>query len=233
LNYKKIPFETVWIALPDIKEMAIKVGASSTRVHVDGSLGYTIPFLTIEYPGTSEPNTVITESTNIARYFDAQEPDPTCSLFPKETTVLDTVFSQYVFEKILMKVYIVFLTAAPRIFDARAAHYLIKSRELVTGVPFDKLAAKDEVQLEAAWKDVETAFDGFAALLDEAGEGNYRLTGRVTYAEIEVVSLLHVMKALTGDEPNGWKRLEARNGGRWAKMIQISGLEDVHSVYSD
>jgi hypothetical protein len=66
LNYKKLPYNTVWVEYPDIKPLSLEIGASPTSHTADGTPFYTLPAI-------YDPNTdkVVSESFEIAQYLDA------------------------------------------------------------------------------------------------------------------------------------------------------------------
>lgn len=98
----------------------------------------------------------------------------------------------------------------------------------MTGATFDQIVPQDEASVARLWKSFDAAFDDLAAYLDHAGEGNFRVTGDVSYAELELVSLLNLVKRTSFDE--GWKRLKDRNGGRWAKLLELPVYQELLPV---
>ena len=83
LNYKGLPFRTVWVEYPDIESTLKAAGiVSNTRKKPDGSPTWTVP--AIYDPKTK---TGITESFAIAEYLDKTYPD-TPLLIPPGTRTL-------------------------------------------------------------------------------------------------------------------------------------------------
>ena len=107
MNLKKVPFDTVWVPFPEIEAKAKEIGAEPTRILPNGEPLYTVPFMTIESSDGSKR--VITDSLNIARYFDEKENDPSLTLFPKDTAVRDAIFSQWLRDKVGFKLIPIFL----------------------------------------------------------------------------------------------------------------------------
>jgi glutathione S-transferase len=64
LNYKRIPYRTVWVEYPDIQPLCLAIGAVQTTG------GYTLPII-------HDPNTdrVVSDSWEIVKYLDAQYPE--------------------------------------------------------------------------------------------------------------------------------------------------------------
>jgi hypothetical protein len=70
LNYKRIPYKTVWVEYADIQHLLKDSGASPTDKRPDGTDRYTLP--AIQDPATGQ---VITESFAIAQYLEKKYPD--------------------------------------------------------------------------------------------------------------------------------------------------------------
>ena len=83
----------------------------------------------------------------------------------------------------------------------------------------------DEASIKAAWKRLDATFDDLAAHLDKAGEGNYRITGGVSYSEFELVSWLNMARRASYNEV--WKRLASRNRGRWEKLMNLPVYKEI------
>ncbi|EJD06827.1 uncharacterized protein FOMMEDRAFT_144709 [Fomitiporia mediterranea MF3/22] len=217
LDYKRIPYQNVWIHFPDIEASAKSVGAPPTRINADGRPGYTIPFVTIA--SRDKPIIALSDSAKIAKYVEEAYPDPEGKMLPAEMRVLYSIFSQYLAQNIAGPMFKFVLPGLLRALAPHSRDWLIQTRKSTLGVTIDEMIPKDEKALTEAWRAFDAAFDELAAYLDKAGEGNFRITGEVSYVEFELVSTLNLLKRTNPDE--GWKRLEARNGGRWAKLMDL------------
>ena len=109
--------------------------------------------------------------------------------------------------------------------------FVMNTRRLATGKDYNEIVAQNEEELERQWEIVENVFDEIAAHLDKGGEGNNRFSDQVTYVDFEFVSSLWTLKLTSSDDPQGWKRLEGRNGGRWAKLLEHVDLKILESIY--
>ena len=226
LNYKQVPFETIWIHGTQIEKVAKEVGAPPTRTNLDGSLGYTTPFIVIESPG--KENVIISDSERIARYFDAKDPDASRSLFLKETAVLDAYFIAGI-KNILFNIARINMVTWMRVFPPDVAEYFSKSRENVYGIPFDIFVPKDAEALEERWEELEKALNELASLMDKAEEGGCRITPYVSYPEITLAAFLYVTRCVSAGDPNGWERLAKRNGGRWERLLEVPEYRTIES----
>ncbi|KAK0457984.1 uncharacterized protein EV420DRAFT_1748327 [Desarmillaria tabescens] len=87
LNMKKLPYQTVYVELPDIESLAKQIGAAPTGTKHDGVTPlYTIPIIHDHATGA-----VVSESASIAAYLDKTYPSgPT--LVPTGTMPLQLAF---------------------------------------------------------------------------------------------------------------------------------------------
>lgn len=84
LNYKGLPYETVWIEYPDIEDHCKKIGAEPSMIRKNGKPYYSLPV--IQHDGK-----VITDSARIVEYLDSTYPD-TPKIIPAGTHVLHKAF---------------------------------------------------------------------------------------------------------------------------------------------
>jgi glutathione S-transferase len=214
LTFKKIPYETHWVQFSQVEPTAKAIGAPPTGKKADGSGHYTVPFITFESKG--KPIVAISDSTLIAEYIEKTYPDPENPLFPAQERVLHAIFSAYLKEKLLPNIGPIHAPELAKALLPEEAKWFAESREAVSGKKF--VPPTDE-QRGAALAKFEAFFDELSAHLDRTGDGNFRVTGgKVTYAEIELVGYIRTCKAINGQ---GWASLKTRNGGRFAKLLEI------------
>jgi glutathione S-transferase len=75
LNYKRIPYRTVWVEYADIQRVCQTIGAVPTGKRPNGDARYTLP--TIVVPGSGE---VLSDSAKIVSYLEQRYPER--PLFP-------------------------------------------------------------------------------------------------------------------------------------------------------
>lgn len=216
MNVKKVPFETVCLKIYEIEAKAKEVGAEPSGQWPDGRPCYTVPFLEII---AYSPKIVLSDSTKIAHYFDELIPEP--PLFPKETTVLDSIATQYILDKVITKLVFVYVYTLHTggALDQASSEYFVRTRALIKGgIPFGKMIPQTADGVTQAKKDMHAAFDALAALLDTAGEGNYRIAPFVTYTEIILLAQLLVYRAVCeseGGTGTRWGLGKVGVGERW------------------
>ncbi|KAF2842745.1 hypothetical protein M501DRAFT_926095 [Patellaria atrata CBS 101060] len=81
LNFKRVPFKTTWVDIPDIPTVRKSLNTPATRKFDDGSDYYTLPMLRDASSGQ-----VIGDSFDIANYLDATFPSSGGRLFPADST---------------------------------------------------------------------------------------------------------------------------------------------------
>ncbi|KAK0203379.1 hypothetical protein DFS33DRAFT_1330724 [Desarmillaria ectypa] len=158
LNMKKLPYQTVYVELPDIEALAKRIGAAPTGTKRDGITPlYTIPIIQDHATGA-----VVSESAAIAEYLDITYP-PGPTLIPAGTMPLQLAFRDAVSDVFGAFSGFMIEGMVPNLNDRTTVYW--KSRLEEMGVNFDALfdGDKDEV-----W---EKALAGFAKL-DKWFEGN-------------------------------------------------------------
>lgn len=101
MEYKQIPYRTIWLEYPEIEPTLRGIGAKPSGVKPDGSPWYTIPVIADEiHPGPDGKPTVVVDSWDIAEYLDEKFPDR--PLFPAGTKALqwslhDTVMKNFMY----------------------------------------------------------------------------------------------------------------------------------------
>jgi glutathione S-transferase len=87
LNYKRIPYKTVWVEYPYIKPLYLELKQEPTTI-ANGKPEYTLP--AIHDPNTG---TFVSDSFRIAQYLDKTYPDR--PLIPEGTAGLQSAFDAY------------------------------------------------------------------------------------------------------------------------------------------
>lgn len=189
LNYKRLPFKTVWLNMVDIKPTMQRIGASPTVLSVEPDGVYTVPVLV-----------------------DASHPER--PIFPEGTKALLTLFYDH-FQQKFFPVLLPLLLPRTLPFLAECDHaYFRETRERWLGRLEDMCptAAKREEQLQKL-KEELNAMD---KLLSKNGEGNELVVGRqVSRGDFMLVSLFVWLGTL---DPEGWERVKTWNEGRWERL---------------
>ncbi|KAK0457990.1 uncharacterized protein EV420DRAFT_405013 [Desarmillaria tabescens] len=209
LNMKKLPYQTVYVELPDIEPLAKQIGAAPTGTKHDGVTPlYTVPIIHDHATGA-----VISESAAIAAYLDKTYPSgPT--LVPAGTMPLQLAFRDAVddvfggFHGFMIECML------PNMHDRTVVHWKPRMRE--QGVNFDALFDGDKEKL---W---EKALAGLAKFDKwfEGNEGPFVMGGEPCLADASLGAFLRCSRYAYGEDSKQWKDVASWNGGKWAKYLE-------------
>ncbi|KAF7291696.1 GST N-terminal domain-containing protein [Mycena chlorophos] len=215
LNYKQLPYTTVWIEYPDIAALyteTLKIPPCSTRR--DGSPYYCLPV--IHDPNT---DTTISDSPIIAAYLDKTYPDPERALFPPNTHTLQKAFRS-AYDEITgpMAPFVI-----PRIADilrAPSEVYFVETRSKSFGKPLREVFPTGEEYTEK-WEKTKNAFGKIDAwyCAEESG-GPFVMGKKPTFADFVIGGEMQWTRVAFGEDSKEWKEWASWHGGRWAKLIE-------------
>ncbi|KAJ7321016.1 hypothetical protein DFH08DRAFT_889794 [Mycena albidolilacea] len=218
LNFKGIPYTTVWLEYPEIEEKCKEIGASPTRNKPDGRPHYTLPMIHDLATGA-----VISDSAKIAAYLDATYPDKPM-LMPAGTAGLHRAFEDAA-HALISPIYPYGLPAAHKNLNPVSAEYFRRTREVAWGKTLEDLTPKgDEDAVE--WKKLK---DGFGKL-DEwirvnGPESPYFMGDTPCYADLWTAAYVMWIRLVL---PGKWEEVKSWHEGRWAKLLK--GLEEYETV---
>ena len=215
LEYKGLPYTTVWLDLPDIAPTLQELNIAPTGKWQDGSPMYTLPAIVDPSTGAA-----LADSAAIARYLDTAYPD-TPRAFPAGTDTLIAAF-QAAFESALSPhaFYIGLPAMYRRVHDVSKARFKA-ARESVVGGRMEDWNPPGTPKAAQNWAALEAGFGKVAAWMDAGGEGRPFVMGDVPcYADFIVGARLSWLKKALGDESEEWLRVEQWHGGRWARLLE-------------
>ncbi|KAF8515796.1 hypothetical protein BU17DRAFT_93212 [Hysterangium stoloniferum] len=217
LNYKQIPYKTVWLSFPDIEDSLKKIGGKSTGVKPNKGGNaplYTLPAILDE---SGDTPVVIADSLAIAEYLDAKYPDR--PVLPKTGRALEHAFEEFFEHVPKMPLTIVMMGPVLEIQDARGKPYVAQTRWDWYNFKPSEISPEGPVR-EGHWNDVEKGLDKLAEVLDKNGPDAEWVAGgsEPTRADFIMVAFLIFVKIVSPDE---WgKRIKPLNGGRWDKLLK-------------
>ncbi|EPQ57497.1 hypothetical protein GLOTRDRAFT_74336 [Gloeophyllum trabeum ATCC 11539] len=216
LEFKGLPYKTVWVEYPDIAAHCHKIGAPPTGQR-DGKPLYTLPV--IKDPNT---NAVVSDSYAIAEYLDAHYAAPR-PLIPAGTEGLQAAFFKAVTDTALRSVlHPTILKRVSEFLNPPSQEYFIRTREAVWGKLDDVCppGPKREQQMKAA----KAGFDIVNGWYAKAGEDKLYLMGDTpSWADIIVAAYTLSIKRIHGENSDEWRQLSSWHGGRWAKLVDALG----------
>lgn len=217
LNYKGLPYKTVWLEYPDIEPTMKKIGALPTGKRPDGSILYTIPAIYDDSTGTA-----IAESTLIAEYLDKTYPS-TPRIIPPGTHALQLAFADLFFSK-NGPLMLLLLPDVP--FNPISVEFFNKHHAPIFGAPTLEGLRVSPEQQNIQWEKVKDIFGKFDEMIKE--DGIWVMGNTPSFADFVIGSLLITVKAIYGKESGEWKRIMSWHGGRWKRLMR--GLDGYSAV---
>ncbi|KAJ7704839.1 hypothetical protein B0H17DRAFT_1326369 [Mycena rosella] len=218
LNYKGVPYTTVWVEYPDIEPLCRDIGATPTSTKADGRPHYTLPII-------HDPSTglVVSDSTKIAAYLDATYSD-TPRLIPVGTMGLQRAFEAAA-QSLLAPVTQYGHPAANAKLNPTSEAYIRRTREAMWRKTLEELTpkgAEDVVQ----WAKVKEGFGKMDEWIGASGEGSAYIMGDAPcYADMWIAGYVVWIKLIL---PDKWEDMKLWHGGRWATLLQ--NLEKYETV---
>ncbi|KAF8515789.1 hypothetical protein BU17DRAFT_93205 [Hysterangium stoloniferum] len=217
LNYKQIPYKTVWVAYPDIEDTLKKIGGKPTGVKPNkgGNVPlYTLPAILDE---SGDTPVVITDSLAIAEYLDAKYPDR--PVLPKTGRALEHAFEQFLDLGPRIPFRQLMLGASYKIQEERSKPYWLRTRSEWYNIDLIGLSPEGPVR-DGHWNELEKGLDKLAEVLDKNGPDVEWVAGgsEPTRADFIMTAWLLWIKIVVPDE---WeKKVKPLNGGRWDKLLK-------------
>ncbi|KZT27480.1 hypothetical protein NEOLEDRAFT_145299 [Neolentinus lepideus HHB14362 ss-1] len=213
LNFKGVPYKTVWVEYPDIEALSKEIGAAPTGVKGDGSPSYTLP--TIYDPKTKK---VISDSQDIAEYLDATYPSgPT--LFPKGTLALQIAFQEAFTTTALGSLFPPLLQESITILNEKSAVYFRQTREATYGKKLEEFSPYGAGRNEH-WAKVRAGFSTVAGWIKKSG-GVFVLGDSPSYADLSVAAFLVWVRSVRGADSADYKAIQAWDDGFWGTYLAL------------
>lgn len=233
LNFKKVPYKTTWVPLPDISKVRAPLNIPASRKFADGSPYHTLPI--VSDPATGR---IVGDSLEIAVYLQEQYPSSVAGeLFPAQD--LDFVFGRElelfapiavadVGEDGPIPAYVRFNTNVDGAFTAHAqlmgsglpldparAQETKTEFEKRIGVPWDAMVIRGEARRELL-KSLEETLSGLASIYRKDASGPFVLGTRASYADFIVGGWLRMCQGtLPGEE---WNMIKGWYDGLFGKL---------------
>ncbi|TFK52681.1 hypothetical protein OE88DRAFT_1627746 [Heliocybe sulcata] len=211
LNFKGVPYKTVWVEYPDIEALSKEIGAAPTGVKGDGSPSYTLP--TIYDPKTKK---AISDSQEIAEYLDATYPS-TPLLFPKGTLALQIAFQEAFTTAALLNLFAPLLQESVTVLNEKSAVYFRQTRETTYGKKLEEFSPYGAVRDEH-WAKTKTGFSTVAGWIKKSG-GTFVMGDTPSYADLSTAAWLLWVRQVRGAGSADFKAIQAWDGGFWGQYL--------------
>ncbi|KAJ7257055.1 hypothetical protein C8J57DRAFT_1074731 [Mycena rebaudengoi] len=213
LNYKRLPYRTVWVDFPDVESTLRGIGAPPSAKRADGRPIYTLPVIVDPTRNPKAPQ-ILSNTNNIAEYLEACY--PARPVFPEGTRAMQSLFVKYIQEVFVKPLLPIMVPLSHERLPQRTQAHFQDSSRAVTPMPS---ALPPGPQREHAWKMVKDQFDFLAMILDKNvgdGDGVVAQGQHVSYADFALCSVLLWIEQMAPHD--GWSRVRDWNGGRWARL---------------
>ncbi|KAJ7597744.1 hypothetical protein C8J56DRAFT_1159586 [Mycena floridula] len=213
LNYKEIPYRTVWLEYPEIEELAISLGAEPTTTLPNGDQLYTLPMIHDLSTGA-----VVNDSAKIAQYLDEQYPETPRVLAPG-THGLYQAFLETFMNNILSPTWSFVMPYFPNILNPPSLEYYRKAREPRFGKTLEGMRPDTEEGKEEQWRKVEAAFGRMAKWMPK--DSLFIMGGdKPTFPDFAIGAALIGYELTFGEEGEEWKIMSKFDDGRWARTLR-------------
>lgn len=157
LNYKRLPYKTVYVSYPDIDALWIRLGLSPMDQGPNRPKTF-LPVISVPSEDGGPPS-VIADSINIAIFLDAEYPD-TPRVLPPNTRALQIAFAQNVVISTLAPAIFPFiLPRMPATLDPRGAEYYKSTREKWFNIQLDEYYPRSPEAFQAQLDKIHGALD--------------------------------------------------------------------------
>ncbi|KAJ6611737.1 hypothetical protein B0H10DRAFT_1882561 [Mycena sp. CBHHK59/15] len=219
LNYKGIPYKTVWTEYPDIELVSRVLGAPPSRKKPDGRPHYTLPM--IHDPSTG---VFISDSTKIAEYLDKTFPE-TPRLMPPGTVGFHRAFVDEATAS-LGPLFLYGLPASHAYLNPASQTYFRRTREESFGKTLEAMVPTGEDHI-VAWqrlKDGLGKMDGW--IRANGDDSRYIMGDTLCFADIWMASFVIWIRLVM---PERWEEVKIWHGSRWGKLLEsLEAFESVH-----
>ncbi|KAF8628760.1 hypothetical protein AX15_003733 [Amanita polypyramis BW_CC] len=209
LNYKRIPFTTVWWEFNEIESKSKELGIHPTGKKADGSPLYTVPAI---YDPTTKK--YIANSILIAEYLDKQYPDSP-RVIPDGTVALQHAYGTAFSPK--------FRVAYPLLFDAElkilnppSAKYF-RGKFETDGKTIEEKALKGDERREQ-WIKVKESLSDVAGWIQKSS-GPFLGGHKPVFSDFETAGWLFFLRAVLGKDSEFWQDFLTWNDGYLGKYV--------------
>ncbi|KAF9820738.1 hypothetical protein IEO21_01181 [Rhodonia placenta] len=214
LNYKGLPYKTIWVEYPDIAQVCKEIGATPTSTKEDGSPYFTLP--AIYDPST---NTALSESARIARYLDKTYPG-TPVLIPPETDAFHAAFQEALQRLVLQNISPLMLPPTCLQLNPPSHVYFRETRERMYGKKLEEFTPVGPIRDEH-WQKVQDGYSRMSSWLTADGKDKLFFMGdKICYADISIAGWTVWMKLVLGPDSAEWAAIKAWDGGRWSRFME-------------
>ncbi|KAF9063084.1 hypothetical protein BDP27DRAFT_1368284 [Rhodocollybia butyracea] len=221
LNFKNVPYKTIWLEYPDIEPKMKKLGARPTGLKPDGSPMYTLPVIHDHTTGA-----IVSDSALIAEYLDKTYPTTT-QLIPTGTHALQAAFREMFGSKMAPLALLVVPQVINKVVNGPSVEYMTRNYLPKLGISNLETWTMSEEERNEHWEKVKALLGSVHGTMK--AEDKWIMGGEISFADFVVGSILEMMKTTFGTAGEDWRRVVNWHDGRWDRMM--SELEKYSAVY--
>ncbi|KAG8843640.1 hypothetical protein FRB91_003224 [Serendipita sp. 411] len=198
LNYKRLPYETVWVPYTEIASLWAELGLEPIT---DGSIPFTtfLPVISVPPKDGKGPRTAIAESFNIALYLDRAFPE-TPRVIPPHTAALHSAFIQALSTTFSAPLRPIMIPQVPFVLaDPLGAAYFTRMREKTFPAPVTSSAGGS----------------GGVKLAEVSPRGSEKRKADMENAKKALQALDRIFKANQGEQEQGETNKEGKSMDGW------------------
>jgi len=215
LNYKRLPFETIWVEFPDIAPTLKNAGFPGT----DEPRAYSVPAI---IDRSSSPPNLIIDSLAIAEYLDATYPSRSIFRGSEASIAAQRELLRMIPTNCHPHISALVRPSCVHHLNDTSAEYFRRTREEDFGCKLEDTLAGDK--LERKWEDLSQGLDVLATFVDEARKDGKDVlladdeNGKTepTYAGFVLAAAFAWLERV-GTE-GAWDRVRELNDGLWATV---------------
>ncbi|KAJ6581661.1 hypothetical protein B0H19DRAFT_1018673 [Mycena capillaripes] len=208
LNYKGLPYKTVWLEYLEIEPLSKNIGAPPTTNKPDGRPHYTLPMIHDLSTGA-----VVSDSNKIAAYLDETYPN-TPRLLPVGTIGMHLAF-QDAASALFAPLWKFAIPAMSTKLNPVSEAYFRFHQEAAFSVKMEDITPTGEMHV-LEWQKVKDSLGKIDEWFRANGEGNVYLMGNTAcYADLWMAAHLAMIKSVL---PDKWEEMKGWHDGRWARL---------------
>ncbi|XP_006456238.1 hypothetical protein AGABI2DRAFT_211106 [Agaricus bisporus var. bisporus H97] len=207
LNFKRLPYTTVWVEFPDVETTLRSINAPPTAVRSDGRPIYSLPVIVDPSRNPNAPD-IVSNANHIAEYLESRY--PARQVFPTGSRAMQTLFVHYIQEVVAKPLLPIMIPLSHQGMAERSRSHFPG----MGGVPVGP-------QREQAWAAVKEQFDFLAMVLEKNGgdgDGVVVMGEQVSYADFALCAVLVWIERMAAHD--GWARVRTWHGGRWQRLLE-------------
>ncbi|KAG9015628.1 hypothetical protein FRB90_004699 [Tulasnella sp. 427] len=154
LNYKQIPYKTVWLSFPEIETTLKSLGFQPSSVsHTSGKEWYTLPVISDPSPESGGEPTLVVDSQVIAEYLDSKYPQR--PILPEGTKAFQAMFVKWVQTNVLPHLIQLVAPQIIGILDGPDVDYFVRTREKMFGKKLSEPSRKTWARSTSTFPETE------------------------------------------------------------------------------